>query len=163
MSFLFFSTWLLIRKYNMDGNGGRFSCLLTPLLVQLAYGATSIFPIHGGLRNPTIALGNWIWVTAVYGRFANYAGSGETRAEYEHVNRYFWIYIVAPLLAAPFAGLLMRKHLDEVAIKTGMEKARTESFFKQSSQKNNVRLLDQPESSDNVLEENPRLMRIKVT
>jgi len=135
MSFLFYTVWLIIRKYDFGPNGSRLANLFKPLMVYFTLVATTIFPYHGGLRNPTLILGNWIWVVATYNRFDNYAGTTDTRATVEHVSRYAWIYILAPLLAAPFAGLLARKHLDEVTKKNGMDNARPESFFESRNEK----------------------------
>lgn len=45
------------------------------------------------------------------------------------VSRYFWVYITAPMLAAPLAGLLAKMHLGEVVKKNGMNPMRSASVF----------------------------------
>ena len=44
MSFLFYTVWLIIRKYDFGQNGGRLANLFKPLMVYYALSATTIFP-----------------------------------------------------------------------------------------------------------------------
>ena len=72
MSFLFYSAWLIIRKYDVGGVDNRLQNLIKPFMIYVIYEATTLFPLHGGLRNPTVIIGNWIWAQAGWDNYKNY-------------------------------------------------------------------------------------------
>ena len=49
-----------------------------------------------------------------------------------HFGRYAWVYIVAPLVAAPVAGILASFHLRAVSDKNGMNLRRASLTLKHS-------------------------------
>lgn len=66
--------------------------------------------------NPTVALQNNIWARIAY-RYVDPVTNEKLYDEYM-INRYAWVYIVTPLIAAIPAGILVNFHLradDEIA------------------------------------------------
>ena len=65
MSFVFFTAWLVIRKYDL-GQFERLGAIIKPFLVFFVYQSATLFLAYGGYRNPNLAIAQVIWNAGYY-------------------------------------------------------------------------------------------------
>jgi len=111
-SFVFFSSWLILRHYSVGPSVGSWGCLIKPVLVHICYIAS--IAINGvtfsGHINPWYAIELLIWGKSYYG-YKSISTNDQTVWQANSYGRYGWIYIVAPLVGAIAAGIFAKFHV----------------------------------------------------
>ena len=114
-SLVFIFSYLVIRNTHMQDNEMKWMTFVGPtLLFFILTGCLSIVGTSsGGPLNPTVAFELFVWSMGAYNyKDNNLKYPDQTRFTYNHYGRYIWVYACAPLVAAVFAGLLARKHIE---------------------------------------------------
>ena len=93
----------------MTGSLSKVQNMIKPLFVYIAFTQVEMISLnYGGTSNPTINLIMYIWSIISY----NYGDAITTKNYFDenHLGRYTWIYILAPIVASIFAGLFAGMH-----------------------------------------------------
>ena len=75
----------------------------------------------GGFMNPTLAWEIYFWGMATY---TNYNNADDHTSEYKllHMGRYIWLYVIAPYVAAIFAGFFAKLNYNHLTGEGSEEK-----------------------------------------
>lgn len=107
-------TYILIRNLELDATSKKFMQFLGPFCVYATYSAaiTMLNSTSSGIINPIVAYGAAIWNLIFYQYEWNPVNvPGESGYDRNHLGRYVWIYLVAPLCGGLLGGLLSKVHL----------------------------------------------------
>lgn len=116
-SFVFISTWLIVKTYEMPGEFTRWQSIIKPAFIGLVYfgcqaitSATSNGPI-----NATLAGQLWMWSAIAYDDNMINNLNVVNKYDFYHYGRYAWVYIVANVLAGVLAAPFAKRHFDKLA------------------------------------------------